>query len=251
MTTTHDIPDDIREALQIREDLDRISGRCDGRILSDCHNSSSISLVLLMACTYGSLMSGIAGFFPLQWDLILVSFLLFQGALVLGYRWALVRRRCTVPALFRILSVLYVTGIGTLSVIAYRLSDASRTVHSFTLGSTRLGLGTAQFAYSDVQRVTLLKMDDVASQRLGWVAPFCIQIDVYGERTPHTVLMWHDQRTTEWFVAQIQVRMAAAQSGTIPEDLTRLTKQAGQTTLSDACPRQTLSNPSRRITKIR
>ena len=141
------------------------------------------NLALLMACTYGSLMSGIAGCFPLQWDLILVSFLLFQGALVLGYRWALVRRRCTVPALFRILSVCtsphqYVV------VIAYRLSDASRTVHSFTLGSTRFGLGTAQFAYSDVQGVTLLKMDDVASQRLGRVAPFCIQIDVYGERRP-------------------------------------------------------------------
>ena len=70
----------------------------------------------------------------------------------------------------------------------------------------------------------MLKMDDVASQRLGRVA-LCIQIDVYGERTPHTVLMWHDQRTTEWFVVQIQVRMAAAQSGTVPDDLTRLTKR--------------------------
>lgn len=73
----------------------------------------------------------------------------------------------------------------------------------------------------------MLRNKDLLTQ---WT--FGIRIDLYGKRTPHIVMVLHDQRTAEWLVEQILSRCESAQSGTVPDDLTRLTKQAGETEAS-------------------
>ena len=165
ITTTHDVPADIREALKIREDLDGIEGTLALHPKSPADTKWGFSYNLFM---------------------FLVTWLVF------------------------IVRAVFVGG--------RRLQ--------FQIGNSAFSMGNSQFRFCDLTRVERCTTFDHLSQRM--VANgFCLETK---DGTPH---IWRfaigGHRSAEWFYQEIRQRVDAAQSGTVPEDLTRLTKQAGET----------------------
>ena len=281
MTTTQDIPDDIREALKIREDLDGISGELLG------YKGSAVWLVVLRhAVLMPVQLLGVFGFCAVGTFMCVGStpnwvFDLFTSVSDTFARLG-TNANTVLYGIFGLVG-LALYGFMQLSqlIVAVRfehpsfgqkvkLSNVGLNKHgsrapvslSFALGPTQCGFMNHPIAYTKIEHVSVVDVTSVLWTRIDSIpiAIFlplkqkrpCIRIHVAGKRAPIEVMLdVRMKREAEWLVEQIQARMAAAQSGTIPEDLTRLTKQAGQTTLSDAFPRQTLSNPPHRITKIR
>ena len=112
---------------------------------------------------------------------------------------------------------------------------------SFALGPTQCGFMNRQIAYTKVEHVSVVDVTSFLWTRgdpIPVLLPLkrnrpCIRIHVEGKRAPVEVMLdVRMKREAQWLVEQIQARMAAAESGTVPEDLTRLTKQAGETTSS-------------------
>ena len=81
-----------------------------------------------------------------------------------------------------------------------------------------------QIAYTEVQNISVVEAWFATSDSdIG----LCIRIHVAGTRAPIEVMLdKRMKREAEWLVNQIQARMAAVQSRTVPEDQMRLTKQA-------------------------
>ena len=163
MTTSHDISDDIREALNIREDLDGIQG----------------TLVVLPK-----------SLFERKWgqlDLVLFVFMIL------------------------------------LSVV--RTFWGGNTRMQFRIENNTFAMGKNQFRYCDVVDVERCKRFDQLSGRMV-TNGFCL------ETKDGALQMWRvDQhhRSAEWLFQEIWKRVDAAQDGTVPEALTRLTKQPGET----------------------
>jgi len=164
ITTTHEVPADIREALKIREDLDGIEGTLA------VHPKSPGDTKYV---TYNLFM------FLVTWLVFIV-----RGVFVGGTRL------------------------------------------QFQIGNSAFSMGNSQFGFWDVARVERCTTFDHLSQRM--VANgFCLETK---DGTPH---IWRfaigGHRSAEWFYQEIRQRLDAAHSGTVPEALIRLTRQAGET----------------------
>ena len=106
----------------------------------------------------------------------------------------------------------------------------------FALGHTQCGFMNRRMAYTKIQHISIVDVTSFALSRFYQFRGFlplkrpCIRIHVAGKRAPIEVMLdVRMKREAEWLVEQIQARMAAAQSGTVPEDLMRLTRQVGET----------------------
>ena len=220
ITTTHDVPADIREALKIREDLDGISGEIFGYAKATTGHlvlrSFMVACVFVFWASVGSWMWG-GGLWGLAPNLSkCVGITLFF---------------CVGPSLFVLVeSVRFESPSFSERVklpVGFNKYVWSSVPLSFAFGHTKFlwqnsynstGMNH-QIGYTEVQNISVVK----DGFELG------IRIHVAGKRAPvKVVLDYRMKREAEWLVEQIQARMAATQSGTVPEDLTRLTKQAGE-----------------------
>ena len=194
ITTNQNIPDDIRGALKIREDLDGISGELLGytRYFVDVELKSGVWLGVIFGIFWGA--AYLANI--VEWLGLLHGLWFWMFLVVLG-----------VPPVW--------------------FGPWVKPKLTFTLGRTQCGFNDTHFTYTDIQHIVV-----VVVERL-FEPDTCIQIRVAGKRAPvKVVLDYRMWREAEWIVNQIQARMAATQSGTVPEDLTRLTRQAGETASS-------------------
>jgi len=188
MTTTHDIPDDIRNALKIREDLDGLSGELLG------YEGLAFRRAVLFLLPF-LLVAGVGG---------ISAWLLGHQSVLAGIGGGLVG--CLPGTLFM--------GFWLRST-----QTEKRVSWSFALGHTQCVLRNYRFAYTEVQHISFAYHGMIGTR---------IRIRLDRKRAPVEVMLdARIMREAEWLVEQIQARMAAAQSGTVPEELTRLTKQAG------------------------